>query len=38
MKRTQTTFLICGLVFAALVYIWLSAGLWYIDQFGFPSP
>lgn len=27
-----------GLVFALLVYIWLSAGLWYIDQSGFPSP
>jgi Family of unknown function (DUF6529) len=27
-----------GLVFVILVYIWLSAGLWYIDQSGFPSP
>jgi hypothetical protein len=27
-----------GLVFVLLVYLWLSAGLWYIDQFGFPSP
>ena len=27
-----------GLVFVLLVYIWLLSGLWYIDQFGFPSP
>jgi hypothetical protein len=27
-----------GLVFVILVYIWLSAGLWYIDKLGFPSP
>lgn len=27
-----------GLVFALLVYIWLTSALWYIDQFGFPSP
>jgi hypothetical protein len=27
-----------GLVFVILVYIWLSAGLWYINQFGWPSP
>jgi hypothetical protein len=26
-----------GLVFVILVYIWLSAGLWYINQFGWPS-
>jgi Family of unknown function (DUF6529) len=27
-----------GLVFVLLVYIWLTSALWYIDQFGFPSP
>jgi Family of unknown function (DUF6529) len=27
-----------GLTFVILVYIWLSAGLWYIDKLGFPSP
>jgi Family of unknown function (DUF6529) len=27
-----------GLVFVVLVYIWLTSALWYIDQFGFPSP
>lgn len=27
-----------GLVFVLLVYIWLASALWYIDQFGFPSP
>jgi hypothetical protein len=27
-----------GLVFVLLVYLWLSAAFWYIDQSGFPSP
>ncbi len=27
-----------GLVFVLLVFIWLLSALWYIDQFGFPSP
>jgi hypothetical protein len=30
--------LVGGLVFVLLVYVWLLSGLWYIDQFGFPSP
>jgi hypothetical protein len=29
--------LVGGLLFVLLVYIWLLSGLWYIDQFGFPS-
>jgi len=27
-----------ALVFAILVYVWLLSALWYINQFGFPSP
>lgn len=27
-----------GLVFVLFVYIWLTSALWYIHQFGFPSP
>jgi Family of unknown function (DUF6529) len=30
--------LVGGLVFVLLVYVWLLSALWYIDQFGFPSP
>jgi Family of unknown function (DUF6529) len=26
-----------GLLFAVLVYVWLTSALWYIDRFGFPS-
>jgi uncharacterized protein DUF6529 len=27
-----------ALVFALFVYVWLLSVLWYVDQFGFPSP
>ena len=27
-----------GLTFALLVYVWLTSGLWYISNSGFPSP
>ena len=27
-----------GLTFALLVYVWLTSGLWFIDNSGFPSP
>jgi Family of unknown function (DUF6529) len=27
-----------GLTFALLVYVWLTSGLWYINNNGFPSP
>jgi hypothetical protein len=27
-----------GLVFSLLVAVWLTSGLWYIDESGFPEP